>query len=720
MPPPAADAGSLKRLTDGRHHAPFELLGRFDDGNRTLIRVFRPGARQVFLTDGAPFHPTPIEGLFEWQGRASDINGRYRLRFAIDGAPTEDPYAFRINLPEDELEALARGQHYRLHDLLGARPTSVDGVPGVRFSVWAPNAERVSVVGDFNDWNGRSLPMQNLGSSGVWCLFVPAVRAGARYKFEIRHRHGSKVALKADPCAASFELRPRTASVVTAPSRHEWADAEWMARRARGNPLEQPMSIYEIHLGSWRRADDGGFLNYRQIAEQVGAHVLDLGFTHVQVMPVMEHPFDGSWGYQTLGYFAPSSRFGTPDDFRSFVDHLHGLGIGVILDWVPGHFPRDEHGLARFDGTALYEHEDPRVGEHRDWGTLVFNYGRNEVRSFLTSSALCWLETFHADGLRVDAVASMLYLDYSRQPGEWQPNRYGGNENLDAIDWLRELNAVTHRECPGTVMVAEESTAWPQVTRPAYVGGLGFTLKWNMGWMHDTLSYLRHDPVHRAFHHDHLTFGLLYAFSENFVLPFSHDEVVHGKGSLWSKMPGDDWQRFANLRLLYSYLFTYPGKKHLFMGCEHAERAEWSHDRSLDWALAARSGHAGIATLVRDLNALYRREPALGNDTDSDGFEWIDCHDHANSVISYLRRAGDEEVLIVALNFTPVPRLNYRLGVPGPGDYREVLNSDSRYYGGSNLGNGQGVKADERPWMGRPCSLSVTLPPLAGIVLRPV
>ncbi|MEQ8486707.1 MAG: 1,4-alpha-glucan branching protein GlgB [Pseudomonadales bacterium] len=722
MNAPHPDSDALTRLIDGRHHAPYEVLGRFERGAEAVIRVFRPDAAQVSLAGDVPFTRTRAEGVFEWRGSAADVVGPYRLQIqGSDGACRVgyDPYAFRVTLADEALQALSAGRHHRQQHLLGAHPLVIDGVAGVRFAVWAPNAERVSVIGDFNDWDGRRCPMQNLGSSGVWCLFVPAAATGARYKFEIRQRASGMLMHKADPCAEAFELRPATASVVAAPSAHRWQDGEWMSRRARSNPLDRPMSIYEVHLGSWQRAGDGSFLDYRELASRLADHVERLGFTHVQLLPVMEHPFDGSWGYQTLGYFAPTSRFGSPDEFRAFVDHLHCRGIGVILDWVPGHFPRDAHGLARFDGTALYEHADPRLGEHPDWGTLVFNYGRNEVRSFLTSSALHWLEGYHADGLRVDAVASMLYLDYSREPGTWRPNRYGGNENLEAIDWLRELNTVAHGECPGVVIVAEESTSWPQVTRPTHLGGLGFTLKWNMGWMHDTLEYLSHDPIHRAYHHDRLTFGMLYAFTENFVLPFSHDEVVHGKRALLDKMPGDNWQRLANLRLLYTYQFTYPGKKLTFMGNEFADPEEWWHDRALDWSVSGAPGHRGVMALMRDLNALYRHQPALGNDVSGAGFEWIDCHDHRNSVITYLRRAGDE-TLVIALNFTPVPRTGYRIGVPTGGRYREILNSDSRYYGGSDLGNGLGIVADERPWMGRPHSLTVTLPPLAGIVLQPV
>ncbi|HEX6550870.1 MAG TPA: 1,4-alpha-glucan branching protein GlgB, partial [Gammaproteobacteria bacterium] len=569
---------------------------------------------------------------------------------------------------------------------------------------------------DFNSWDGRQHPMRVRGSSGVWELFIPGLTAGALYKYELRNRDDGSVQVKADPYGNRLEPPPRTASIVTAPDSHDWQDAAWMSQRPDWQ--HGPLSIYEVHPGSWRRNADGGFLDYRSLAHALVEHVMHTGFTHIQLMPITEHPFNGSWGYQTTGYFAPTSRFGTPDDFRYLVDYCHRHGIGVLLDWVPGHFPRDPHGLARFDGTALYEHADPRQGTHPDWDTLVFNYGRKEVRSFLISSALYWLKEFHVDGLRVDAVASMLYLDYSRKQGEWLPNKFGGRENLEAVSFIRELNTVTHAECPGTVTIAEESTAWPSVSRPVWLGGLGFSMKWNMGWMHDTLSYMRKDPVHRHYHHDLLTFGMLYAYSENFVLPLSHDEVVHGKGSLLGKMPGDEWQRFANLRLLYSYLFSYPGKKHLFMGDEFGASKEWDHDQSLEWELLRYRYHAGVMQLVQDLNRLYRSIPALHrHDFEPDGFEWIDCHDAAQSVISYLRRNGND-LCVVALNFTPVPRHSYRIGVPVNGYYRELFNSDSNCYGGSNVGNLGGVSSEPLACMGRPHSLTLTLPPLGGVILH--
>ena len=592
----------------------------------------------------------------------------------------------------------------------------MDGIDGILFATWAPNAERVSVVGDFNEWDGRRHPMRIRGGSGVWELFIPEMPAGTLYKFEIRNRQYGTVLLKTDPYGQRFELRPNTASIAVPKNTYVWHDEEWLEARKNNAWLHTPLSIYEVHLNSWRRDNEGGFLSYRELAEQLVDYAKANYFTHIELLPITEHPLDASWGYQTTGYFAPTSRFGTPDDFRFFVDYCHGHGIGVILDWVPAHFPKDAHGLANFDGTPLYEHEDPRLGEHRDWGTLIYNYGRNEVKNFLIASAMFWLEEFHLDGLRVDAVASMLYLDYSRNPGEWVPNKYGGNENLEAIAFLRELNTVTHQQQPGTLIMAEESTAWPQVTRPTWTGGLGFSMKWNMGWMHDTLQYMSKDPIHRHYHHDQLTFGLLYAFTENFVLPFSHDEVVHGKGSMLSKMPGDEWRRFANLRVLYTLMFTYPGKKLLFMGCEFAQGSEWNHAQALDWYVLDFPLHQGVQKLVADLNRLYRETPCLhGLDFDPKGFEWVDCHDAPQSVLSYLRRYGDEFALVV-LNLTPVPRPNYRIGVPESGTYVEIFNSDSEYYGGSNTGNAV-LESEDKEWMGRPYSLNMVLPPLGGVVL---
>jgi 1,4-alpha-glucan branching enzyme len=722
---PATDLASpeVAALLAGRLHDPFRVLGRhpLPDG-RVVVRVFRPATVEVSLpVSGGKFSRVGASDIFEWVGAAVQLPARYRVRWRTDrGDEREqaDPYCFPPLLDENELYAFGRGEHWHAWWLLGAHVVTADGVEGVRFAVWAPEAERVSVVGDFNGWDGRCHPMRSRGGSGVWELFIPGLGAGQVYKYEIRNRASGALLLKADPYGRMKEPRPSTASIVCAPSRYEWGDDSWLSARARHDWLHAPMSVYEVHLGSWRRRQDGGFLNYREIADQLAEYVRELGFTHVELLPVTGYPLDESWGYQPTGYFAPTRRHGDPDDLRYLVDRLHQAGIGVLLDWVPGHFPKDEHGLARFDGSALYEYPDPRKGEHADWGTLVFNYDRNEVRSFLLSSALYWLKEYHFDGLRVDAVASMLYLDYSRKPGEWAPNVHGGNQNLEAVAFLRRLNELTHRECPGTVTVAEESTAWPGVSRPVDHGGLGFSMKWNMGWMHDTLKYMQFDPVHRRYHHDRLTFGPLYAFTENFVLPLSHDEVVHGKGSLLGRMPGDPWQRFANLRLLLAFQWTFPGKKLLFMGGEIAQPGEWDHRGSLPWHLLHEPWHGGMRALVADLNRVYREHAALHRfDFESRGFQWLRWDDADHSIIAYLRREEDSEIA-VALNFTPVPRHGYRLGVPRPGPYREILNSDSRFYGGSDLGNPLQLHTDDIPWMGQPHSVVVTLPPLGGIMLK--
>ena len=709
----------FRRLSEAREHDPFRLLGVRHGNNGRWLRAHLPHAvRAQAVEPLLPLRQVGVTGVFEtpWPEDAAD---HPRIRwFDADGRVTEiiDPYSFGAVLAEWDLHLFNQGRHWHAYRHLGANPRVVDGVPGVLFAVWAPNAVRVSVVGDFNRWDGRVHPMRSRGSSGVWELFLPELPVGTLYKFELRTVAGA-ILLKSDPYARQFEHRPATASVVAAPPEHRWQDDEWLEDRARWRWTEAPLSVYEVHLGSWRRAADGGFLNYRDIAESLVRHVKELGFTHIELLPIGEHPFDGSWGYQTTGFFAPTSRFGSPDDFRWFVDHCHQNGIGVLLDWVPGHFPRDDFALARFDGTALYEHEDPRRGEHRDWGTLIFNYARDEVRGFLIASANYWIEEFHIDGLRVDAVASMLYLDYSRQEGDWLPNRHGGRENLEAIDFLRELNGVIQGQHPGVTVTAEESTAWPQVSRPPWSGGLGFSFKWNMGWMHDTLSYFQRNAVHRRYHHRELTFGMLYAFSENFVLPFSHDEVVHGKRSLLGRMPGDRWQQFANLRLLMCYQFTYSGKKLLFMGSEFGQPDEWNHDAELPWELLRQPEHAGVQRLVADLNRLYRTVPALhGRDFDAEGFAWIDCDDNAQSILSYRRMAGDQTVVVI-LNMTPVVRENYRIGLPAPGWYREILNTDAQCYGGSGVGNGGGVAAQALPWMGLPCSARVTLPPLGGVLL---
>jgi 1,4-alpha-glucan branching enzyme len=625
-------------------------------------------------------------------------------------------------LTEFDLHLLGEGTHFRTWEKLGAHLREVDGVPGVHFAVWAPNASRVSVIADFNGWDPAAHPLEHRGASGVWEGFVPGAREGALYKYRIVGPDGRHRADKADPHGFAAEIRPLTASKVARLDGHEWGDAEWIAARASQSVTGVPMSIYEIHLGSWRRVPEEGdrWLTYREMAPLLADYVSEMGYTHVELLPVTEHPFDGSWGYQTIGYFAPTSRFGDPQDLMYLIDTLHQRGIGVILDWVPAHFPHDAHGLGYFDGTHLFEHSDVRQGFHPQWDTLIFNYGRREVRNFLVSSALFWLEAYHVDGLRVDAVASMLYLDYGRNAGEWIPNRYGGRENLEAIDFLRLLNDRVHEAFPGTVVIAEESTAWPMVTRPSAVGGLGFDLKWNMGWMHDMLSYASLDPVYRSYNHQRITFSLFYAFSERFTLPFSHDEVVHLKGSMLTKMPGDTWQRFANLRALYGYMYGHPGRPLMFMGAEFGQWREWNHDRSLDWHLLADPMHAGLQRWVRDLNTAYRGAPALSQRDDSpEGFEWIDCNDHERSLVSFVRRAADpDDALLFVCNFTPVPWMNYRVGAPAPGYWEEVLNSDATLYGGSGLGNFGGAEAAPLSMHGRPWSLTITVPPLAIVVFR--
>jgi 1,4-alpha-glucan branching enzyme len=625
-------------------------------------------------------------------------------------------------LSEFDRYLLAEGTFHRAYQKLGAHITEHDGQRGVQFAVWAPNAKTVSVIGDFNDWNTSANPMEP-SSSGVWESFIPRIGQGEVYKYHVESQYHGYRTDRADPYGFAVELRPHTASRVWDLENYSWQDGSWMASRGKYNALDAPISIYEVHLGSWRLVPEEGnrWLSYREMAPLLADYVHNAGFTHVELLPVMEHPFDGSWGYETTGYFAVTSRFGTPADFMYFVDYLHQCGIGVILDWVPAHFPKDEAGLGYFDGTHLYEHADPRKGEHPDWNTLVFNYGRNEVRSFLISNALFWIDKYHVDGLRVDAVAAMLYLDYGRREGEWIPNRYGGRENIEAVEFLRNLNEEVYSAFPDVMMVAEESTAWPQVSRPAYLGGLGFGLKWNMGWMHDMLSYMSEDPIHRSYHHNQITFSLLYAFSENFVLPFSHDEVVYGKGSMLRKMPGDEWQKFANLRLLYGYMFGHPGKKLLFMGCEFGQWSEWNHDASLDWHLLGTPFHSELQRWVRDLNTLYRGQRAMHElDFDAGGFAWVDCSDVQRSVISFMRRARNpaDELLFVC-NFTPVVRENYRVGVPQQGFWKELLNSDAPMYGGSGQGNFGGCGAAPLPIHGHPFSLNMTLPPLGVLIYQP-
>jgi 1,4-alpha-glucan branching enzyme len=634
----------------------------------------------------------------------------------------DDPYAFGCVLTDFDIHLLHEGTHLDQYERLGSHLTRVGEMNGVAFAVWAPNAERVSVVGNFNHWDGRTHPMRSRGESGIWEIFIPGLTEGEIYKFEIRSREAGALFTKSDPFAFRFEPPPRTGSIVCSIDGYAWGDADWMAARASRNPLEAPMAVYEVHLGSWKRKpeEENRYLTYLELADELVPYVKDMGYTHIELLPVSEHPFDGSWGYQTLGYFAPTARFGTPADFMAFVDRCHQEGIGVILDWVPAHFPKDGHGLNYFDGSHLYEHADPRKGEHSEWGTLVFNYGRREVANFLLSNALFWMEKYHIDGLRVDAVASMLYLDYSRNPGEWIPNEFGGRENLEAIAFLKRMNELIHAKHPGAITLAEESTAWPMVSRPVYLGGLGFTFKWNMGWMHDMLGFIEKEPIHRKFHFGTLTFSLLYAFHENFVLPFSHDEVVHQKRALLDKMPGDLLQKFANLRLLYAYMYAHPGKKLLFMGCEFGQWEEWNHDVSLSWHLLQWDSHRGLQAMVRDLNRIYKASPALHEvDFRPEGFEWIDFHDVDHSIVSFLRRAKTrDDFLVCAFNFTPVLREDYRVGVPAPGLYRVAFNSDSEYYGGSNAGGVDATPAEDVPWNGRPWSVKLTLPPLGALFLR--
>jgi 1,4-alpha-glucan branching enzyme len=721
----------IERLMRVEHPDPHSILGvhpHADEGEEGIVvRAFHPEAiRAEMLIEGK--EPLPMEkchpgGLFACfiSGQALPIDYRIRFSFA-DGNHWESkaPYRFLPTLGDVDLYLIGEGTHHRLYERLGAHLHDIDGISGISFAVWAPNAKRVSVIGDFNQWDGRLFPMRQMGSSGIWELFVPELGAGALYKYEIKTANGD-LRIKTDPYAFAMELRPGTASIVWDIAAYEWHDDSWMASRSERNLRQQPMAIYEVHLGSWMRMaeENGRWLTYRELAPKLVEHVRKFGFTHVELMPVAEHPFDGSWGYQVTGYYAPTSRFGSPDDFKYFVDLCHQHGIGVIIDWVPAHFPKDDYSLRLFDGSALYEHMDPREGEHAEWGTLVFNFGRHEVRNFLMGNALFWLDKYHIDGLRVDAVASMLYLDYGRRDGEWIPNRYGGNENLEAIEFFRELNKAVYGLFPGCFTSAEESTAWAGVTSPAHLGGLGFGFKWDMGWMHDTLLYFSKEPVHRKYHHNNLTFSMMYAYSENYVLTFSHDEVVYGKGSLLRKMSGDTWQKFANLRLLMAYMYTHPGKKLLFMGSELAPWDEWYHDKSLDWHLQSEPMHQAFQQFMVDLGRLYLEHPALWElDPFPQGFSWIDCNDSQSSVISYIRY-GKENHLVCVLNLTPVPREGYRIGVPGKGGYRERINSDSAYYGGGNMGNQGYLAVDEVPFHGFPQSISLKLPPLACLILEP-
>jgi 1,4-alpha-glucan branching enzyme len=722
------DRAAVEALLAGNHGDPFAILGPHRHGQGLSIRVLAPSAETVDVVDAhsgsvlATLEKLHDSGFFGGLLPAAEQPYDYRLRFKNGEAQWEadDPYRFPPVLGDLDIHLMAEGKHRRLYEKLGAHPMRLQDTEGVAFAVWAPNARRVSIVGDFNHWDGRRHPMRKRHEAGVWELFVPGVPYDAHYKFEILGANGELLPLKTDPIGFSQEVPPSTASCVHGLVEHDWRDRDWMAARGGAQDRSAPISIYEVHMGSWRRGDGNSFFDYDRLADELIPYVRDLGFTHVELLPVSEHPFSGSWGYQPIGLFAPTARFGSPEAFARFVDRCHACGIGVLVDWVPAHFPSDPHGLVRFDGTALYEHADPRLGFHKDWNTLIYNFGRREVANFLQSNALFWLDRYHIDGLRVDAVASMLYLDYSREPGEWVPNVHGGRENLEAVSFLQEMNTYTYGSFPGTITVAEESTAWPQVSRPVSGGGLGFGYKWNMGWMHDTLSYIAHEPVHRAYHHNELTFGLIYAFTENFILPLSHDEVVHGKGSLLGKMPGDRWQKFANLRAYFAFMWTHPGKKLLFMGGEFGQEREWNHDQSLDWHLLADASHRGVQSLVRDLNGLYRSTPSLHKlDCEPGGFEWIDGGNASQSALSYVRFGAPEDApVVVVCNFTPVVREGFRIGVPKSGRWVERINSDSAAYGGSNVGNLGGVKAEEKPSHGRPFSIELTLPPLATLILE--
>jgi 1,4-alpha-glucan branching enzyme len=731
--------GEIDAIIHATHGAPLQVLGPHlteEDGMpAVVIRAFLPQASTsadafVIIEDDPsvrfPMQRIAPEGFFEATlPHLQQIPSYFLLIVEPDGREIRlrDPYAFEPLLTSFDLHLLGEGQHHQSYEKMGAHLREVNGVKGIHFVVWAPNAQRVSVIGDFNQWDGRRHPMQRRNDGGVWELFIPDLAAGERYKYALVSHLQGYYTERADPYGFAAELRPGTASIVYDLEQYEWQDASWMRERAKRQALDAPLAIYEVHLGSWRRVpEEGGrFLTYLELAEQLPAYAREMGYTHIELLPISEYPFDGSWGYQPVGMYAPTSRFGSPDDFRALVDACHQAGIGVILDWVPAHFPKDGHGLAYFDGSHLYEHADPRQGEHTEWGTMIYNYGRNEVRNYLLANALFWLEQYHIDGLRVDAVASMLYLDYARKDGQWIPNRFGGRENLEAIDFLKKLNELTHHYHPGILTIAEESTAWPLVSRPTYVGGLGFSYKWNMGWMHDLLDYFAADPIYRRYLHNRITFSLMYAFSENFILPLSHDEVVHLKRSLLDKMPGDLWQKFANLRALYAFMYGHPGKKLLFMGGEFGQWHEWNFATSLDWHLLQYEPHQKLQRFVQDLNHLYTSEPSLYEiDTDWQGFEWVDFQDSDNSIVSFLRKAKNtEDMLLFACNFTPVPRYNYRLGVPRSGFYREILNGDAELYGGSNIGNQGGIWAENIPSHQHSCSISLTLPPLAVVILKP-
>ena len=730
MIPSRLDSNDYYPLIEARHCDPFRILGIRSCDGKFVARVLRPDAAEVaVILEGKGAKPQKLSrldehGLFEGEITGCSEGMPYTLELTgHDGVKwrQRDAYSFPAVLGEMDIYLFNEGTHYDIHKKLGAHVKVIGDVPGVHFAVWAPAAQRVSVVGDFNNWDGRVHQMRKLLPSGVWEIFLPGVHEGAHYKFEIRGEHGD-VFLKTDPYAFFAQHGLETGCMVFDLGRYQWNDDEWMQTRPQIDSYNAPMSIYEVHIGSWQRIPEDGnrSLSYRELGDRLIPYVKEMGFTHIELMPVMEHPFDGSWGYQVVNYYAPTSRFGNPDEFRNFVDRCHQAGIGVILDWVPGHFPKDAHGLARYDGSYLYEHEDPRLGEHQDWGTLIFNYGRNEVKNFLIGNALFWLEEYHVDGLRVDAVASMLYLDYSRKPGEWIPNCFGGRENLEAIDFLKRCNEVCYERHPGVALIAEESTAWPGVSRPTYTGGLGFGFKWNMGWMNDSLRYISKDPIHRRYHQGEITFSMLYAFQEHFILVLSHDEVVHGKGSLINKMPGDDWQKFANCRMFLAWMWAHPGKKLIFQGIEFGQFAEWKHAFSLDWHLTEQHSHKGLSRLMQHLNWLYTHEPSFYELDDSyDGYEWIDFSDADNSVWSFMRKSRNGESILFVVNATPVVRDGYRVGVPRTGFYEEILNTDAETYGGSNVGNYGGVEAHQDwSWQNQPHSIEINIPPLSVVAFK--
>lgn len=732
---PTLSLDDIKKIVHADHHDPFHVLGMHcleteKGGKGIVVRTFYPDAAGLTVLPENPQYPQKRmhkihkEGLYEGVFEDTADFFSYRLKADLHNGSsviTADAYSFPPVISEYDMHLFAEGNNIKIYEKLGSHRMRIHNTEGFLFAVWAPNARRVSVVGGFNNWDGRMHPMRARGASGIWELFIPELSSGELYKYEIKAQN-CDIFLKADPYGFRTELRPSTATITCDIDAYTWQDAEWMEKRVKNDILHDPLSIYEVHLGSWMRVpeEDNRNLTFREVAPRLVDYVKKMGYTHVEFLPLASHPYDPSWGYQVTGYYSPAEQYGSPEDLMYLIDALHQNGIGVILDWVPAHFPTDSHSLAWFDGTCLYEHADPRKGMHPDWGTLVFNYGRNEVRNFLISNAYFWLERYHIDGLRVDAVASMLYLDYSRKDGQWIPNEFGGRENLHAIDFMIKLNQIIHAAFPGVLMIAEESTAWPGVSRPTYLGGLGFGFKWNMGWMHDILEYVSKDPVHRKYYHNNLTFALLYTFYENFILPFSHDEVVHGKGSLMGKMPGDYWQKFANMRLLLAYMYGHPGKKHLFMGIDIGQWNEWNHNSSIEWHLLDFEPHRKLNGFVEDLNRLYRSEKALHElDFDYSGFEWIDFTDSENSILSFIRKSRQNEVLVLVYNFTPVPRYGYRIGVPFAGFYEEVLNSDSEIYGGSNMGNGGGMFADHQPWHGKGFSLNLTLPPLSCLVFKP-